>query len=247
MQCVKTQIIDAEIPVLHILAFHLLHQDFACVFGFLIGIRPGKTQICCHAISCLISDAQFEFLRRGFAVYICDLHSVVAGIPDSRLADIHRDVRRDIVGGIMHFVEELLLAGLLGDQAAAVRRFCDVQTVLCDLRDRETEIVHIRHAPPVIVEVAAGALSAALQKMSDHDASREIIQIGICPAKLISERCQEHCGVCRASGEDHVSSLRDAVHDGLPSVIDVRVHYFVLNVVEIACIVHVREGHSFFK
>ena len=77
--------------------------------------------------------------------------------------------------------------------------------------------------------------------MTGHNAPGQIVQIVIFPAKLISQRCQEHCAVCGAAGQHSICALGQTLHDRFPSIVDIGIHKLVLDLIEIAHIVHIFE------
>ena len=58
--------------------------------------------------------------------------------------------------------------------------------------------------------VAAGALTAALQKMAGHNTAGQIIPIVCSPAELILQGSQEQCTVSSTSGNDDISAVSQA-------------------------------------
>ena len=121
----------------------------------------------------------------------------------------------------------------------------DVEAVLGQLGNGEAQLIHVGHTAPVIVEVAAGTLTAALQQMASHNAAGQMIQILVGQAKLVSQRSQEHGGVCRTAGEDGVSALGKTLHQRLTAVINVGIDQLVLDLVEVAHVVHILELAAF--
>ena len=55
------------------------------------------------------------------------------------------------------------------------------------------------------------------------------------------QRRQEHGAVRRPACNDSVSPLGQAVHDGLPAEVDVGVHQLILDLIEVAHVVHILE------
>ena len=96
-----------------------------------------KGQIRHHLVAGVVAQAQFQLIGAGLALDAAYPDSVLAVLGQGGAADVHGHVRGDVVGGVMDLIQELLLTGLLRDEAAAVRCLGDVEIVLRQLRDGE--------------------------------------------------------------------------------------------------------------
>ena len=174
-------------------------------------------------------------------MHVAYAHLVFTDICERGTADVNGDVGGDVVCRIVHLVKELFRYTLTADEPSAVRRFGDDKIIVADLGDGEAELIHVRDGAPVILEVAAGTLTAALKQMSRHYAAREIIPVTILPPHAVCKGGKEQGRVCRASGQNSVCAHAEAVHDRLAPIVDVRINYFVLDVIKAADSVHILE------
>src|ERR1700679_1286778 len=119
-----------------------------------------------------------------------DPYPVLVDLLDRHLREIRGHIRLEISGGIMHLVEQLLLAGLRGDGAAGAFDLGDDEAaILADFADRKAEPGEIFHVLEVrIGEVAAGDLAGTFQQMTGNDALAEQIPVIHYPAKEIYEQ-----------------------------------------------------------
>ena len=95
------------------------------------------------------------------------------------IGDVEHDVGREIGGGIVNFVEQLLDHGEAVDAPAGAGGLGDDDAAVgVDLGDRIAEIGHARHGlERRIGEIAAGDLAAAFEQMAGERAGREAIPI----------------------------------------------------------------------
>jgi hypothetical protein len=100
-----------------------------------------------------MQTAAFNVSGRGFP----RAHPIRPDLRDLNLRQVERDVRREVGGGVVDLVEDLLCGRATVDEAAgAVRLRDDEGSVLFDFRDRVAEVVQARHVlDPGVGEVAA--------------------------------------------------------------------------------------------
>lgn len=204
MQAVQADVADVDVVGLHAAALHLLHDDLGAVLSLFVGIRPCKAQHGNSLPALVVTHAELERVGAGLALDTADADTVVTHLGDGSMADIHVDIRGQVVGGIVDLVQELLLAALFADDAAAVGSLGDLKGIIGQLCDGEAQLVHAGDIAPVVHIVAAGTLTAALQQMACHDAAGQIVPIVSSPAKLVLQRSQEQCAVSRTAGDDHM-------------------------------------------
>lgn len=101
----------------------------------------------------------------------------------------------DNMSNVMDLIKKLLFNRLRTYNSAAIRRFCHDKFVIGDLSYGEPQFVHAGNSTPVVLIITAGALSAALQEMPDHNSARKIIPIVSGPAKFVHHGSQEKCRV----------------------------------------------------
>ena len=195
----------------------------------------------------MVTHAELERVGAGLALDAADADTVVTHLGDGSMADIHVDIRGQVVGRIVDLVQELLLAALFADDAAAVGSLGDLKGIIGQLCDGEAQLVHAGDIAPVVHIVAAGTLTAALQQMACHDAAGQIIPIVSSPAKLVLQRSQEQGAVSRTAGDDHIGTLCQASLNALMADVDIAVVDLVQNIVEIAVVVEVGEGPAILQ
>lgn len=195
MQAVQADVADVDVVGLHAAALHLLHDDLGAVLSLFVGIRPCKAQHGNSLPALVVTHAELERVGAGLALDTADADTVVTHLGDGSMADIHVDIRGQVVGGIVDLVQELLLAALFADDAAAVGSLGDLKGIIGQLCDGEAQLVHAGDIAPVVHIVAAGTLTAALQQMACHDAAGQIVPIVSSPAKLVLQRSQEQGAV----------------------------------------------------
>ena len=247
MQAVQADVADVDVVGLHAAALHLLHDDLGAVLSLFVGIRPCKAQHGNGLPALVVTHAELERVGAGLALDTADADTVVTHLGDGSMADIHVDIRGQVVGGIMDLVQELLLAALFADDAAAVGSLGDLKGIIGQLCDGEAQLVHAGDIAPVVHIVAAGTLTAALQQMACHDAAGQIVPIVSSPAKLVLQRSQEQGAVSRTAGDDHIGTLCQASLNALMADVDIAVIDLVQNIVEIAVVVEVGEGPAILQ
>lgn len=137
MQAVQADVADVDVIGLHAAALHLLHDDLGAVLSLLVGIRPCKAQHGNSLPALVVTHAELERVGTGLALDTADADTVVTHLGDGSMADIHVDIRGQVVGGIVDLVQELLLAALFADDAAAVGSLGDLKGIIGQLCDIE--------------------------------------------------------------------------------------------------------------
>ena len=127
---------------------------------------------------------------------------------DLYLREIRDHVGLDISRGIVHLVEQLLLAGLRRHRAAGTRDLGDDEAaVLADFADGKAEPRQIRNILVAgIGEVAAGDLAGAFQQMPGDGALPQQIPVIHRPAEGMDHRRQKQRGIGSAPGDHDVGA-----------------------------------------
>ena len=158
-----------------------------------------------------------ERRRARLAGQAGDAHSIRSDLFESRLGEINHHIRREVVGGIVHLVEHLLLHGLQRDRAAGARHLGDHHAAIgIHLGNRECKIPGLGNILETRVrKVASGDLRAAFHQVPNGAACTNLFVIERIPAELIHHRCNEQRRVGHAARHHYLRTVFERLHDGL--------------------------------
>ncbi len=124
------------------------------------------------------------------------------------MREIRHHVGLKIARGIMHLVEQLLLAGLCGHSTTGACDLGDDQrAVFADFADGKAEPRQVGNVLEAgIGEIAAGDLAGAFQQMSGDGSLAQQIPVIHRPAEGMDHRRQEQRGIGGAAGDDDVGA-----------------------------------------
>ncbi|MND63264.1 hypothetical protein D3C80_545700 [compost metagenome] len=116
----------------------------------------------------------------------------------------------------MNLIEDLFLAGVLGDLATRTLDLGDDdRAVFGNFRDRETEAGEIGN---ILLAgfgvITAGDLTAAFQQVADGRALADLVPIVLRPAELMDLRGQEHRRIGNAAGDDDIRTIGKCLDHG---------------------------------
>ncbi len=137
--------------------------------------------------------------------------AILLELGDRDGGEVGRDVGRQVAGGIVDLVEELLLHGRRRDAAAGTGKLGDDgATITADLGDREAAMSEVRDLLAAgIGEVAAGHLHAALEQVAHQRPGAEPRPVVRGPAEGRSARCQEKRRIGGPAAEDEIGAGGD--------------------------------------
>lgn len=161
MQAVQADVADVDVVGLHAAALHLLHDDLGAVLSLFVGIRPCKAQHGNSLPALVVTHAELERVGAGLALNTADADTVVTHLGDGSMADIHVDIRGQVVGRIVDLVQELLLAALFADDAAAVGSLGDLKGIIGQLCDGDLDL-NYGETLGLVGETGAGKTTTAL-------------------------------------------------------------------------------------
>ena len=190
----------------------------------------------------MVAYAKLQGIRAFLSLNAADSHPVIPNLGNGGLAHIHIYIRRPVVGRVMYFIQELLLAALLANDTAAVRGFRNVHGILCQFRNGESQFIHPRHVPPVIHIVSARSLAAAFQEMPCHDTPCQVIPVVIRPSEFIFQWRKKECAVSRTPCHYHISALCQAAFNPFMPDISIYIINLIQNLMEIPVIVKIGES-----
>jgi hypothetical protein len=132
-------------------------------------------------------------------------------------------VRLDVARGVVHLVEQLLLADLQVDRSAGARELGDDgAAVLSDLGERKPEPREVRRLLVAgIDEVSAGDLPGTFEEMSDERALAEPVPVVAPPRELVHQRGEKQRGIAHPSGDHDVGSTGKRRDDRLGAEIGI--------------------------
>ena len=159
-----------------------------------------------------IADRDFQRIGAFRTAPAADAHAIGCDFLDPHLREIRNHVGLEISGGIVHLVEQLLLAGLRRHRAAGAFDLGDDETaVFTDLADGKAEPREIGNILVAgIGKIAAGDLAGAFQQMPGDGALPEQIPVVHRPAEGMDHRRQEQRRIGRAAGDDDIGARRSA-------------------------------------
>src|SRR5450759_1728022 len=152
-----------------------------------------------------------------------DPHAVRRDLLDLHLRKIRDHVGLDILRGIVHLVEQLLLAGLRRHRAAGAFDLGDDQAaVFADFADRKAEPREIGNVLVAGVgEVAAGDLAGAFKQMSGDGALPQQVPVIHRPAEGVNHRRQKQRGIGGAPGDHDIGAAGERLRDRLGAEIGI--------------------------
>src|SRR5207253_1629358 len=116
------------------------------------------------------ADVDLERAGARVAAHACEPHVVGTDLRDLCVGDVRHDIGRDVGRWVVHLVQQLLLHGVLVDDAAGAGRLGDRAGAVCiDLGDGVTQPREAGHILDARVGVVAAAdLRAAFEQMAGH-------------------------------------------------------------------------------
>ena len=137
--------------------------------------------------------------------------------------EVRDHVRLHIARGIVHLVEQLLLAGLQVDHAAGAGELGDDGApVLADLGEGKAEVREVRRLLVAgIDEISAGDLPRAFEEMPDERALAEPVPVVGAPGELVHQRREKQRRIAHPAGDHDIGAAGERLDDRLGAEIGV--------------------------
>ena len=218
-----TDEIGAEVAVKAEMVDPFAH-DLGRQLGARHGIRSGIGNFTFAKPTAVGANRNFEGFRGGSSLGSGDAYTVWADLLNLDVGDIQCRIGRQIMGGVVEFVEDLFLDGSRVDHAAGALGFgYDDGAIFLYFGDRESDI---RKTGDIFASrvgvISAGYLGAALKQMAGQHTDGHFVAIICRPTEMLHERAKGECRVGDPSGHDDVRVKSEGVRDRLRAEIDVR-------------------------
>lgn len=154
---------------------------------------------------------------------------VGADLLKPHIRNVERHIRRQIGGGIVDFVQDLLLDGAKIDDAAGVFWLGENERpVLGNLGNRKADVVEVRHVfPSRIGEIPSGHLRPTLKQVTNQNPGRQSVPIVGLPTKMCHQRPESQGGISDTPCDNHLRTLPDGIADGSRPDIDIAGNCFL--------------------
>src|SRR5690606_23252550 len=154
---------------------------------------------------------------------VVDPDLVYAYRGNHNLADVGRNVRGQVSGGIVYFVQQLFFDGLLGDYPSGVRGLPDGKAARrLDISNGNPQIVHAGHILDARdCEVPASDLRTAFQQVACDRGATQTVPVVVLPSEMGHGRADYQRGVGNASRHDDIGAFPQRLCNFLGTLVSV--------------------------